>query len=503
MERERSSKKGLVDHIEKIGNIIPHPLLLFLYISGIVIVISFICNKLGISAISPSNGEVITVKNLITLQALTSFMKRFIENFQNFPVLGPVVVLAVASGFAEKVGFLKTVCEMFLKNTKGNRVVFVAAFIATLGKLFGDSAFLIVPLITATLFKGVNRNPIAGLLMGYASVGGGFAAGIIPGAAELILTPITIASAKMIDLNFDTSVMSTYYFSFTLTFFIAVTSAIITLKFIEPKLGEYVSIEEIETEEENELNRYAAKKALRGLGVYIFVLILLCIPQSSPFRGETGSLVLDSPLMRSIPFLIILLFFIPGFIYARLTKQVDSVKELADILSNNIKDISPFILLAIVIAQFLYFFSESNLGTVLALIGGEFLVSLNLPIFAVCILFLLLVSFVNIFMISGSTKWLIFGPIFVPMLMQIGVHPTFTQVIYKCGDATTNSLSPLNAFFIILLTLVQKYDKKMNVGTIISYMAPYTIGYILITSVVVLAWLFLEIPPGIGSAVFL
>lgn len=446
MERERSSKKGLVDHIEKIGNIIPHPLLLFLYISGIVIVISFICNKLGISAISPSNGEVITVKNLITLQALTSFMKRFIENFQNFPVLGPVVVLAVASGFAEKVGFLKTVCEMFLKNTKGNRVVFVA---------------------------------------------------------ELILTPITIASAKMIDLNFDTSVMSTYYFSFTLTFFIAVTSAIITLKFIEPKLGEYVSIEEIETEEENELNRYAAKKALRGLGVYIFVLILLCIPQSSPFRGETGSLVLDSPLMRSIPFLIILLFFIPGFIYARLTKQVDSVKELADILSNNIKDISPFILLAIVIAQFLYFFSESNLGTVLALIGGEFLVSLNLPIFAVCILFLLLVSFVNIFMISGSTKWLIFGPIFVPMLMQIGVHPTFTQVIYKCGDATTNSLSPLNAFFIILLTLVQKYDKKMNVGTIISYMAPYTIGYILITSVVVLAWLFLEIPPGIGSAVFL
>lgn len=87
-------------------------------------------------------------------------------------------------------------------------------------------------------------------------------------------------------------------------------------------------------------------------------------------------------------------------------------------------------------------------------------------------LFLLLVSFINIFMISGSTKWLIFGPTFVPMLMQIGIHPTFLKL-------------------------------SINVGTIISYMAPYTIGYILITSVVVLAWLFLEIPPGIGSAVFL
>lgn len=53
---------------------------------------------------------------------------------------------------------------------------------------------------------------------------------------------------------------------------------------------------------------------------------------------------------------------------------------------------------------------------------------------------------------------MIFGPVFVPMLI-INIHPAFTQFVYRLGDSVTNHLSPLNAFFIILLATVQNTIK--------------------------------------------
>ena len=359
---QENKSLGLLGIIEKIGNKMPHPLALFMYIIGITMVLSFIVNKLGITAVSPSTGDIITVKNLISFETLIDFMKNLVPNFQKFPVLGTVVVLATASGFAEKIGFFKTVIEMFLKDTKGNTVVFVAAFIASLGNMFGDSAFLVIPLIIAALFKGVNRNPIAGLLLGYASVGGGYGTAIIPGGWDLVLTPITIDSAKLIDPSFDMTYMSGYYFTFVSTFLIAITSALVTIKVIEPKLGKYVPNNEEDKEEYEEKltpeKIYAGKKALQGLGIFILAIIVMCIPQSSPFRSPTGSLVFGAPLMASLQTLIILFFFIPALIYAKLTKQVNSVKDLATVLSEAVKGVAPFIVLAIVISQFLSFFSQ-------------------------------------------------------------------------------------------------------------------------------------------------
>lgn len=501
------NNSGLLNFIEVVGNKMPHPLALFLQITLITIVLSFILSKFGVSAISPSNGEVIKVKNLLSIQTLADFMKNFMTNFQNFPVLTNVMILSMASGFAEKIGFFKTIIEMFLKDTKGNKVVFIAAFIASLGNMFGDSAFLVIPLILAALFKGVNRHPVAGLLLGYAAVGGGYGTAIIPGGWDITLTPIAISAARLIDPTFDMTYMSGYYFTFVSTFVIAITASFVTIKFIEPRLGKYTPNEnEIEDENSEKLTPEkinAAKKALIGLGIFIIIMIILCIPKSSPFRSATGSLVFGAPLMASLLTLVVLFFFIPAYIYARLTKQVTSMKDLANLLGEAVKGVVPFIVLSVVISQFLSFFAILNLGTILAIKGGELLRALAVPTPVVCILFLTLVAFINIFIISGSAKYLIFGPIFVPMLMQLGIHPAFTQVIYRMGDAVTNHLSPLNAFFIILLTLVQKYDKNVGIGTIFSYMLPYTIAYYIVISIFIIVWLLLGIDPGVGSTIFL
>ncbi|CCL07212.1 Putative aminobenzoyl-glutamate transport protein (fragment) [Clostridioides difficile CD002] len=183
--------------------------------------------------------------------------------------------------------------------------------------------------------------------------------------------------------------------------------------------------------------------------------------------------------------------------------KIKTVKDLNDILCQSMATMAPFIVLAIVIGQFLTLFSVSNLAQVLAIKGGALLNSLPLPPQVIILLFLVLVAFINIFVISGSTKWMIFGPVFVPILMQLNIHPAFTQFVYRLGDSVTNHLSPLNAFFIILLATVQKYDKNAGMGTIFSAMIPYTIGYFVVLAVLVVVWMTIGIPVGIGGQVWL
>ena len=93
------------------------------------------------------------------------------------------------------------------------------------------------------------------------------------------------------------------------------------------------------------------------------------------------------------------------------------------------------------------------------------------------ILFILVVAFINIFMGSASAKWAILAPVFVPMLMEVGFTPEFTQMAYRIGDSTTNLISPLMSYFALIVTFAARYDKKSGIGTLISTMVPYQYSY--------------------------
>lgn len=507
LKKDKKSGGGFLGWIERVGNKMPHPLALFTYITLIVVVLSAIASFFDFSAVNPSTGEPIVVMNLISTEGLVLFMKEFVKNFQSFPVLGVVLIMAVATGVCEKTGFFSTAIKMSLSNVKGNAVVFIIAFIGVFANQAGDAAFVLIPTLAGAIFYGLGRNPLAGIFCGYASVGGGFATSIIPGGWDVTLTPITVAAAQTIQPEFDMTLLASYYALFISAFIVATISTIVTVKFIEPKLGEYKGKpEDLEDAQGFEVTKEQAKAAKSaGIAVlaYIAVLVAVCIPSNSFLRSPEGSLIFGAPLMSCLQFFIVLLFFIPGVVYGIKVGKIKSVKDLNDILCASMATMTPFIVLAIVIGQFLALFSVSNLAQVLAVKGGELLNSLPLPPQVIILLFLVLVAFINIFIMSGSTKWMIFGPVFIPMLMQLNIHPAFTQFVYRLGDSVTNHLTPLNAFFIILLATIQKYDKKAGMGTIFSAMIPYTIGYFSVLAVLVVIWMTLGIPVGIGGPVWL
>lgn len=505
MSESQISKKGFLGWIETIGNKMPHPMLLFVYLIFTVMTMSALVSVMGITVISPINGEELHAYNLLSIDGFLFWSATFIDNYQVFPVLSIVIILGIATAICEKTGFFSAAIKMSLSNVKGSSLVFFISFVSMFGVAIGDASMVLIPTLAAAIFYGTGRNPIAGIFCAYAAAGASFGTQLVPGTFDPTLTPITITAARIIDPLFDMPLLSGFYILFLAAFIIPVLNTFVTVKIIEPRLGAYTGTPEglDDSGEVTPEERKAVKKAAWALLLFLAFIVITSIPSNSFFRAPTGSLVVGAPLMTSMRTIMMLSFFLPGFVYGVAVKKITSTKDLYDLMVEGMKGLAGFAVLAIIIGQFLVLFSKSNLGTMLSIAGGNALRAANLPIQVVVIAFFFFVVFINLLIISGSTKYLILAPIFVPMFMQLGLHPSLVQATYKLGDGMTNALSPLNTMFIVLLALCHKYDKRVGMGTIFSSMLPYSIVFSIVITVVLLIWMSLNLPLGISGQIHL
>ncbi len=497
--------KGFLSYIEKVGNKIPHTMSMFITMVGLVFVTSLVFS--GASAVNPSTGKTITIVNLLSLNGLVMIFTKFVDNFGNFPILGITIVIGIGMGLCEVTGLFNTVVRLSFKNVKGATVAIFVAFLGVfMCSLDGSVSMIIIPTIAGSIYYSMGKNPLIGVFSGFAAASAGAAMEFIPGFFQVVFTPLTVKYAQTIDPNFFMPLMSDYYATTVGAFLVVITNAFVTLKFIEPRFKDYskdyISDDIPKEKEITDVEKKAAKFAGISLAVYLILLIVSCIPSHSFMRGPSGSLIVDAPLMDSINFLLFLFFLIPGIVYARKTGQVKNMQEFANALADGLKSLLPFIVLAVIISQFLAFFKASNLAEVMAIKGGQALSALHLPYPLIVTVLFFFYVFITIFICSGSTKYLLFAPILVPMMMQLNIHPAFTQFLLRMSEGTTNNLSPFNAFFPIIIGLAAKYDKRSGVGTVFSAMVPYSLAYIIVLLTLVLVWMFLGLPLGISGAHF-
>jgi aminobenzoyl-glutamate transport protein len=178
------------------------------------------------------------------------------------------------------------------------------------------------------------------------------------------------------------------------------------------------------------------------LGLLVLVLVLL--PEDSPLRGPNGELSsFSAPIMRSIVPLIFLLFWIPGIVYGYMAGTFSNSKDMIDTMTKSMEGMAYYIVMAFFCALFIDAFAHSNIGALLALKGASVLKSLALPGQITIIGIVFLTAFVNLFVGSASAKWALIAPIFVPMLMQVGISAELTQAAYRVGDSSSNIITPL------------------------------------------------------------
>ncbi|TPR55072.1 AbgT family transporter [Enterococcus sp. OL5] len=503
---KKSKIDKLLNGVERIGNKVPHPAIIFLGLIVLVVMLSQIFSMMGqnvtYDALNLETGEfeptTIFVRSLLSAEGLRFILTTPVSNLMSFQALGVTIVAMVGVGFAEEVGLIGAMIRKLVKVVPQRSLTAVLVFLGVLSSIASDAGYLVLIPLGAAAFYKVGRHPLAGLSAAFAGVSAGFGVNIIITPIDGMLTEILNDAVHIINPAYTVNLMANFYFNVISTILIVIVCTIINEKIIEPRLGEYKSQGIIESDEnENE------EKGLRAASVaFLFVLVgilFLTIPTWGPLRDpETLDLIGNTPFMDSIIALILLLFLVPGIVFGR---AIGTVKSSVDIVTPIVKVISNLgglIFLLLIISQFIAYFNFTNLGTVWAVSSADAIESMNMSSLALLLSFLGLTVILDFVLVGAVPKFAILTPIFVPLLYQLGVAPEVILAAYRVGDSPINVITPLMPYFALIVTFAAKYEKKTGIGTVVSLMLPHALILLVLWIVLFIVFYVVHIPLGPG-----
>ncbi|WP_200416053.1 AbgT family transporter [Virgibacillus salexigens] len=503
MKTRKGFFQKFLNYIEIVGNKLPDPFILFSVLALLIIIASSIFSMFGASVIHPGTGEELQVKNLASSEGLQFILTSMLENFTGFAPLGLVLAMMLGIGLAEKVGMLDYAIKRTILKSPPALITYTVVFVGILGNIASDAAMVLVPPLAAMVFYKVGRHPLVGLVAGYAAAGAGFTANLFIAGTDALLSGISTEAAAIIDDSVVVTPVDNWYFNIVSVFILTIVGGLVTNKFIEPRLGKYKGdAVEVDVDEDPPKAGKAFRNAIIAAVIYWGIIVIGIALPNSPLRNEEGGII-PSPFLDGIVPIILFFFITIGVTYGITVGNIKSGKDISKYMGESMKDMSSYIVLIFAIAQFIAYFNWSNIGTWVAVNGAEFLKDIEFTGIWLIIGYIIFTALMNFLITSGSAKWALEAPVFVPMFMQLGYHPAFTQVAYRVADSSTNIVTPLMPYMVIVLSFMQKYDKKAGIGTFISLMLPYSICFLITWIILILIFYFVGIPFGPGITPFL
>ncbi len=501
-------KPRLIDRflnaIEVVGNKLPDPAVLFVISLFIVWGVSWVLSGIAFVEIDPRSGAPIAVTNLLTGQGMAAFLAGMVQTFAAFPPLGVVLVAMLGIGVAEHGGYINAGLRIVLGVTPRALLTPMLILVAIVSHTATDAGYVLVIPLGGVIYYAAGRHPLAGIAAAFAGVSGGFSANFIPSGIDPLLQGFTQGAAQLIDPAILVNPLCNWFFTSASSILIVLVGWYLTDKVVEPRLqATAVDGDPDEMPEMKEIDRRERMAFWAATGVMAAGLALLWIaaaPATSPLRAPDGDLTaFSAPLMQSIVPLIFLLFMIPGTVYGYAAGTFKESKDVIDAMTKAMQQMAYYIVMAFFCALFIAAFGTSNLGALLAVKGANFLRELALPAGFTIVGIIFLTGFVNLAVGSASAKWALLAPIFVPMLMQLGISPELTQAAYRVGDSTTNIITPLMPYFPLVVVYCQRYVKGLGIGSLVSIMLPYSMFFIVLWSAFLLAYWGLGIPLGLQA----
>lgn len=496
METNRSIEKdrltflnNILNKIEIVGNKMPDPTTIFVILCFLILIISFILSKFSISVVHPGTKEIIKIENLLSSNNLKDILVSTVKVFQTFPPLGAVLVTMIGIGLADKSGFLEVLLTLSIKKVPKKLIYFTIVFAGLAFTAIGDGGFIVLPPLAAIIFINIKKNPLIGIFLAFAGASIGFCSGFFVGMNDILLTSFTNPAAQILEPAFQKSPTMTIYFNIANALLQIFIITWVTTKFIEPRFPiDEEHFKNNASTEIGDLEIKAVKYASLSFLLFILLIVILSIGPNAFLKDENGSLVsVKSPLMGGLIFFMAVSFWIPGFVYGKITKRIKSDKDVVKLIATSLSEMGGYILIVFVSAQFLNLFTKSNLGIIIAIKGANLIKTIGFKGLPLIIMYIILVGFINLFIGSASAKWAILSPIFIPMFMLLNYDPALTQIAYRIGDSSTNMISPLFPYLPLILAVANKYSKNFGLGTLIANMIPYAfitlIGSILLLTV--------------------
>ncbi len=544
--------KGILGKIEEIGNKVPHPAMIFVYLIVFVILLSTVLAIFGVGIteemLVPATPEQVDVtywggtnapiqvypegyapgyvvqevttfiRPLISVEGIRFIFTSFVNNFAGFSVVAVIFVAMIGVGVAEEAGMMGALIRKLVAVAPGSLLTFIIILIGGLSSIATDAGYLILIPLGAAAFLSVGKNPIAGVAAAYAGVSAAFSVNILLAPLDALLTEMTNEAIGLVAPDQSITITANYFFSIASTILMAAIMTFITVRLIEPRLGKYDPAAalgkapgeggpDIVTPDDGPVVDAASEArglsyALRGFIIGIVVILLLTLPPGAPLRhAETGQIIGQTPFMDSLIFIISMLFLVAGIGYG---KGAGTIKSSTDVISGITKtfaSLAGLIFILLLISQFIGLFNWSNLPNVIAGGMAHALESASVPPIILLIGMILVICVLDIIMPGSLPKWAIFAPIFVPLFMRLGIAPQTVLAAYRIGDSPLNVITPLMVYLPFIVIVAQRYDKSVGLGTIISLMIPYTFILLIAWIIFFVIWYALGIPLGPGYPV--
>lgn len=522
--------------IERAGNKVPNPAILFLALCVGVIVLSQILDWVGVSvtseviqepggrdgiayddpALGPSDNGYLTVeerfevKGLLTVDGIRFMFTSFVPNFLGFTAMGVILVAMIGVGVAELSGLIGALIRKLVAISSPGSLTYIIVFVGIISSIAADAGYLVLIPLAATAFLSVGRNPLAGIAAGFAAVSAAFGINVLITPADGVLTDFTNDAAQLIDPTVELDLAANLFFGIGSTIFLTVVIALITTRIIEPRLGAWdrslADEDELAREEGPEIDEALESKGLRWalyamLGVFA-VVALLTLPSGAPLRNEeTGEIIGSSPFMSSLIVIISATFLAAGLAYGKATGTVKGSDDAIGMITKSWATLASLLFLFLLIAQFIAYFDFSNMAQVAAVWMGDILEEMDIGDAPLLLGVIVVTILVNFLIPAKIAKWAILAPIFVPLMLRLGIEPQTVLAAYRVGDSPTNVLTPLMPYFALMVVFAARYQKDAGIGTVIALMLPYTLILTVVWIVFFFVWFFLGIPLGPGSPV--
>ena len=503
---DKTGLERFLDTVERVGNKVPHPVVIFWGLIALVILFSHLFYLMGASvtyqAINPDTNqteEVTTaVRSLLTADGIRFMYAGVITNFMAFTATGVIIVAMLGVGVAETSGLVKALIRKLVAIAPPAAFTYILVAIGILSSIAADAGYLVLIPLAAAAYLSVGRHPLAGLAASFAAVAAVFSVNIFIKPLDGILTEITNDAIHLLNPNASISLTANLWFSIASVVLLTVVVSLISDKVIEPRLGKYEGATEVGGTEVTREEARGLKYAGWALLAILVFFMLLWLPPGAPLRNaDTGALVADSPFMNGLIVFIAFAFLAVGWAYGRGAGTMTSTLDVVKAMEKAIAGLGGLIFLLFVISQFNAFFTYTNMATLAAVKLGNWLETAGLGALPLLVGFVFVVGVLDLIMTGAIPKWAIFAPIFVPLLMRLNVQPEAVLAAYRVGDSPINSVTPLNAYFALIVSFARVYQKDAGVGTVIALMLPYVIALFIAWPILLAVWQILGLPWGV------
>jgi aminobenzoyl-glutamate transport protein len=565
--KQRGFSERMLDGIEKAGNKVPHPVIMFLYLIAFIAVLSVILAGLDVKVTETvavpvpidelrdlrdalggsivaydvvteqefdipdyiTQEQTFEVRSLLSTDGIRFVLSSFVNNFAGFAVVAVTFVAMAGVGVAEKAGLMAALIRKLVKVAPSGLIAFFIIFVGVMSSVASDAGYLILIPLAATAFLTLGRHPLAGLAAAYAGVSAIFAVNVLITPIDSMLTEITNEAIGLTDAE-PITVTANFYFSIASSILLAIVAVVVTQRIVEPRLGAYDpgdgdpafvtsssvdaarsgthdpvhDLAEGQTEHDQAAEDAAEARGLRyslyALLGMVALILLLTLPSGAPLRDPaTGAIIGNTPFMQSLIFLITLIFLACGIAFGVGAKTITSSADVIDGVTKTFAGLAGLVFMLLMISQFIAYFNYTNMPRVAAVELAGLLESAGFGALPLLIGMIVVIIFLNIIIPGVVPKWAIFGPVFIPIFVRLGVAPQTVLAAYRIGDSPTNVITPLMVYLPFIVVVAQRYQKKAGIGTIVALMLPYVLFIAVAWILLFVAWWMLGIPLGPDS----